>query len=97
MILALLSRTVIDDNWVNKPIASLGAIYRSWMPQTAASLEERMMALEVLTKRFPDIGWQICIEQPKCRYPVWGLQLPATLAQRCFRRRAAGDAERNHY
>ena len=63
VILALLSRTVIDDNWVNKPIASLGAIYRSWMPQTAASLEERMMALEVLTKRFPDIGWQICIEQ----------------------------------
>ena len=64
-ILAQLSRTVIDDNWVNKPIASLKAIYRSWMPQTAASLKERMTALETLTKRFPDIGWQICIEQLK--------------------------------
>lgn len=62
-ILAQLSRTVIDDNWMNKPIASLEAIYRSWMPQTAASLDERMKALEVLAKRFPDIGWQICLEQ----------------------------------
>jgi hypothetical protein len=35
------------------------------MPQTAASLEERSKALEMLTRRFPDIGWQICIEQFK--------------------------------
>ena len=63
LILAQLSRTVIDDNWVNKPISSLQAIYRSWMPQTAASLEQRMKALQMLTNEFPDIGWQICIEQ----------------------------------
>jgi addiction module HigA family antidote len=62
-ILAQLSRTKIDDNWANKPIASLQAIFRSWMPQTSASLEERAKTLESLTKRFPDIGWQICIEQ----------------------------------
>lgn len=62
-ILAQLSRTTINDNWANKPIASLGAIYRSWMPQTAASLEERKKALELLTERYPDIGWQICIDQ----------------------------------
>ena len=63
LILAQLSRTVIDDNWANKPISSLESIYRSWMPQTAASLEGRMQSLETLTKRFPDIGWQICIAQ----------------------------------
>ena len=63
LILAHMSGTVIEDNWVNKPISSLQAIYRSWMPQTAASLEERIQALETLIKRFPDIGWQICIEQ----------------------------------
>ena len=63
LILAQLSRTVIEDNWVNKPISSLQAIYRSWMPQTAASIEERIQALETLIKRFPDIGWQICSEQ----------------------------------
>ena len=62
-ILARLSRTVIDDDWVNKPITSLEALYRAWMPQTAATLQERMTSLEALTKRFPDIGWQICLEQ----------------------------------
>ena len=62
-ILAQLSRTAINDNRINKPIDSLAAIYRSWMPQTAASLEDRMQALETLAKRFPDIGWQICIAQ----------------------------------
>ncbi len=62
-LLAKLSRTVIDDNWSNKPIASLAAIYRFWMPQTAASLEERIAALEMLMRRFPEIGWQICVEQ----------------------------------
>ena len=63
LILARLSRTVINDNLLNKPISSLYATYRSWLPQTAASLEDRMTALEILTKRFPDIGWQICIAQ----------------------------------
>ena len=62
-ILARLSRTVIDDNWSNKPIASLEEIYRSWLPQTAASFAERMRSLETLVKRFPDIGWRICIGQ----------------------------------
>lgn len=63
LILAQLSETIIDDNWTNKPISSLQAIYLSRMPQTAASLEERMQALETLIRRFPDIGWQICTEQ----------------------------------
>ena len=63
LILARLSGKVINDNWVNKPIASLGAIYRASTPQTAASPEDRMKALETLTKRFPDIGWQICMAQ----------------------------------
>ena len=63
VILARLSRTVIDDNWMDKPIHSLEEIFRSWMPQTAAPLEVRMQALEMLTRRFPDIGWQLCIEQ----------------------------------
>ena len=63
LILARLSRTIINDNWVNKPSSSLGAVYRASTPQTAASLEERIQALETLTERFPDIGWQICMAQ----------------------------------
>ena len=73
LILAQLSGTFIKDNWVNKPISSLGAVYRSWMPQTAASLEERIQALETLAERFPDIGWQICMAQwnrgPQTAFP----------------------------
>ncbi len=63
LILAQLSKIIINDNWANKPINSLGAAYRSWLPQTAVPLEGRIQALEMLTKRFPDIGWEICIEQ----------------------------------
>jgi hypothetical protein len=65
LILAQLSRPEIDDNWMNKPDASLLAIFRSWMPQTAASVEQRAKALETLTKRFPDVGWNICLDQIK--------------------------------
>lgn len=62
-ILAQLSQPKIDDNWMNKPDASLQAIFRSWMPQTAASVEQRVKALELLIRRYPDVGWEICIEQ----------------------------------
>lgn len=62
-ILSRLSRPKIDDDWANKPEAILQAIFRSWMPQTAASVEQRIKALEGLTKHFPDIVWKICIEQ----------------------------------
>lgn len=63
LLLARLSRSKIDDNWGNQPATSLKAIFRSWMPQTAASVEQRAKALEMLTRRFPEVGWEICIEQ----------------------------------
>jgi addiction module HigA family antidote len=62
-ILARLSQRKINDNWVNKPEHSLDAIFRSWMPQTAASLEERKRNLEVLTQKFRETGWKICVAQ----------------------------------
>ncbi len=62
-ILARLSQTKIDDNWDNKPIGSLSAIVRSWLPQTAASSDDRIRALETLCSRFPEVGWRICIQQ----------------------------------
>ena len=63
VILARLSQTEINDNWVNKPINSLSALFRSWLPQTAAPLHDRIRALETLCGRFRDIGWQVCIQQ----------------------------------
>ena len=65
LILARLCRPKINDNWVNKPDASLRAIFRSWMPQTAATVEQRYKVLEMLTKNFQDVVWEICIEQIK--------------------------------
>lgn len=62
-ILARLSQTKIDDNWANKPMNSLSAVFRSWLPQTAAPLDDRVKALEVLCRRFPDIGWKVCLHQ----------------------------------
>ena len=63
LILGQLSKTPIDDNWVNRPINSLEAIFRSWMPQTTASVDDRSRALELLCRRVPDVGWRICMEQ----------------------------------
>jgi len=63
LILAKLAERKITDNWANKPDNSLRSIYRSWMPQTAASLAERKKALEALTRKYPAVGWQICLDQ----------------------------------
>ena len=62
-ILAQLSQKKINDNWMNKPGNSLQDIFRSWIPQTASSVGDRVKVLEMLNKRFPDIGWAICIAQ----------------------------------
>ena len=83
LILATLSRIPIDDNLANRPIASLGALYRAWLPQTSALLAERMQSLETLTKRFPDVGWQVCIAQ-------WNMG--PQMALPCYRPRWRDDA-----
>ena len=62
-VLGRLSQTRINDNWANKPINSLHAIFRSWLPQTAAPLNDRIKTLEMLCGRFPGIGWEICVQQ----------------------------------
>ena len=62
-ILGQLSGISIDDNWVHKPFHSLKGIYRWWNPQTAASLEDRVGGLKALVAGFPDVAWQVCIEQ----------------------------------
>ena len=63
LILARLSMQPIDDNYSNKPIHSLEAIFRAWMPQTTGPLEERIRTLELILKRYSDVGRQICISQ----------------------------------
>ncbi len=62
-ILASLSTRKIDDNWVNKPEGTIKSIFRSWMPQTAASVEERILVIEYLANFQPEIAWNLCSEQ----------------------------------
>ena len=64
-ILAKLSQTKINDNWVNKPDTSLKGIFRSWMPQTSASVEQRVKVLEMLARDFPDVTWELALDQIK--------------------------------
>ncbi len=70
LILASLSRTKIDDNWHHKPITSLASIFRSWIPQTAATIDERISVFDALCQHFPDVGWQICIQQFRIHEPA---------------------------
>jgi hypothetical protein len=63
VILGKLAELKINDNWTNKPEKSLSSIFRCWMPQTAATIDERIAALVLLIRRSPQLGWQICIEQ----------------------------------
>ena len=61
VLLAKLSQVKIADNRVNRPIGSLAAVLRSWMPQTAASLGERIETLKMLARHFPEIAWRLCL------------------------------------
>ena len=61
VLLARLSQVKIADNWANTPIGSLASVLRSWMPQTAASLEERVETLKMLACRFPEVAWRLCL------------------------------------
>ncbi|WP_027187571.1 HigA family addiction module antitoxin [Desulfovibrio cuneatus] len=63
LILTQLAQTEINDNWVNKPINSLLDIFRSWMPQTTATNNERITLLKILMRNNPEVAWRICIEQ----------------------------------
>ena len=62
-LLARLAEIEPDDNSSNKPSNSLLSIFRSWMPQTGASLRARKAALEYLIRKFPKIAWHILSEQ----------------------------------
>ena len=61
VVLAKLAQVPIQDNWANTPVGSLSGILRSWMPQTSASIEERIRLLEMIVQRFPNMAWKMCI------------------------------------
>lgn len=62
LVLARLAEVEINDNWANKPIASLKSIFRPWIPQTAAGVDVRVQVVNLLVARFPRVAWDLCID-----------------------------------
>ncbi len=62
-ILAQLSAVDLTDNWGAKPYETLRLILHAKMPQTAALIEDRKRALGILTDEYPDVGWELCLQQ----------------------------------
>jgi hypothetical protein len=58
-ILARLSHYPLPDNWGNRPANSLLDIFRSWCPQTAANLDQRLAVLDKLIAVEPDIAFKL--------------------------------------
>ena len=44
--------------WANRPANSLTTILLPWMPQTKASMEKRLVAIEILRKEVPSVAWR---------------------------------------
>ena len=62
-ILAKLHAMEPDDRSGNTAIHSLLSIFRSWMPQTGANIDQRISAFDALAKAFPDVGWAVGRDQ----------------------------------
>lgn len=61
VLLARLSRVEIKGNWSNSPRSTLAGLFRSWLPQTAANLEQRTAALDALIGAEPDVAFDLMI------------------------------------
>ncbi len=51
----------MKGNWGNKPSRSLLGFFRSWFPQTAASLPERIKVLSLLIERDPEAAFRLLV------------------------------------
>ena len=49
----------MKGNWGNKPGGSLFGLFRSWLPQTAASLDDRIAVLDRLIQRDEEAGFAV--------------------------------------
>jgi hypothetical protein len=61
VVLGELSSHDPGGTWTNRPINSLVTILLPWFPQTIASVEKRKVAVETLSREFPEIAWKLII------------------------------------
>ncbi|MEM6610212.1 MAG: HigA family addiction module antitoxin [Pseudomonadota bacterium] len=62
-ILAQLHKMEPDDQSGNSALHSLLSIFRSWMPQTSANIDQRIAAFDQLVRHHPDTAWIIARDQ----------------------------------
>lgn len=59
--LARLAQLDPGGKLANRPAASLRTIFLPWSPQTSATHERRLKALDLIRKRTPDVGWKVLL------------------------------------
>ena len=59
LVLAQLTHVPVQGNWGNTPGRSLLALFRSWLPQTAAAVQDRIQVLDLLIKKDSDVAFSI--------------------------------------
>lgn len=75
-ILAELSKLPLPECLGNRPSESLLGLFRTWLPQTAAPIGQRIEVLSWLVKAEPEVASSVC--RKRCRQPRGA----TTLAQR---------------
>jgi hypothetical protein len=71
-------------NWGNRPNNSLSTILLPWLPQTLASIEKCKIAVQTLSKEWPEIAWKLIISLLPNQHqmssgsnkPTWRNQIP---------------------
>jgi len=61
LLLAKLSRLDPGGNLGNRPPATLRGVFLGWYPQTTASLDKRLQAIDVLRRHEPDAAWNLMV------------------------------------
>jgi hypothetical protein len=59
--LARMVRFPLPQNMANNALNSLRSIFLTWLPQTLASVEQRLAAVKKVTEEYPDVGWKLLL------------------------------------
>ena len=85
VILADLASIDPGGRYSNRPAQSFADIFLPWHLQTTASLDQRMVAIKVVLKEQPNVGWKLLLSllphslgsTSGCYRPVWRNFIPA--------------------
>lgn len=89
-LLARLTPIGVKTTWANRPNSSLRTIFLLWMPQTNATLDERLRVLDYLRREQPEAAWELMLgtlpaghdfvsPTPKPRWREFSVPAPQTV------------------